>query len=339
MLTVDGAQGEGGGQILRTALALSLCVNQPFRMINIRARRRRPGLQYQHLAAVHAAAQVSAADVSGATKDSLQLTFKPGRVVAGDYRIDIGTAGSTTLVLQTILPALMLAESYSTVIIEGGTHNPMAPPFEFMQYALLPLLHRMGAGIRLELLRPGFAPAGGGLIKAGIDPTVALRPLNIDKRGRILQRRAEVLLANLPEHIAKRELAVIVRLMSLSDEDVHYKVDTRAAGPGNVVLIMIQSAELTECFSEFGKKGLPAERVAQRAVQTAKDYLQADVPIGRYLADQLLVFLALAGGGRFVTMRPSLHTLTTIAVIKSFISIAIEQYQISDTSWQISFDH
>jgi RNA 3'-terminal phosphate cyclase (ATP) len=306
-------------------------------MVNIRGRRRRPGLQYQHLAAVRAAADVSQAEVNGATKDSQLLEFKPRRAVAGDYRFDIGTAGSTSLVFQTVLPALMLAPSPSTIVLKGGTHNPLAPPFEFVQYAFLPLINRMGAQVEGRLLRRGFAPAGGGCIQASIQPVKRLQWLDLMQRGEIVRYSAEVILANLPTHIAERELAVIARKMPLQPRDLNFTIDTDAIGPGNVVVIIIDSENVTACFSAFGRKGVPAERVAAMAVHASQHYLASGAPVGDYLADQLLVFMAMAGGGRFVTMKPSLHTLTNIAVIEAFMSTRIDQKQISERGWQLTF--
>jgi RNA 3'-terminal phosphate cyclase (ATP) len=306
-------------------------------MVNIRGRRRRPGLQYQHLAAVRAAADVSQAEVNGATKDSQLLEFKPRRVVAGDYRFDIGTAGSTSLVFQTVLPALMLAPSPSTIVLKGGTHNPLAPPFEFVQYAFLPLINRMGAQVEGRLLRRGFAPAGGGCIQASIQPVKRLQWLDLMQRGEIVRCSAEVILANLPTHIAERELAVIARKMPLQPRDLNFTIDTDVIGPGNVVVIIIDSENVTACFSAFGRKGVPAERVAAMAVHASQHYLASGTPVGGYLADQLLVFMAMAGGGRFVTMKPSLHTLTNIAVIEAFMSTRIDQKQISERGWQLTF--
>lgn len=336
MLTIDGAHGEGGGQILRSALALSICLDKPFRMKNIRANRRKPGLQYQHLAAVAAAAEVACAEVSGAHKDSLQLVFRPGAVSAGDYCFDIGTAGSTSLVLQTILPALMLAPGNSTVVLKGGTHNPLAPPFEFIESAFLPLLNRMGAGVAITLRQRGFAPAGGGTVHASVTPVQKLQRLELLKRGDIVRCRGEVILANLPTHIAERELEVIARLLSLPKQDLHFTIDTNTPGTGNVVAIIIESTNITECCCVFGKKGVPAERVAELAVSAAQRYLAANVAVGIHLADQLLVPMALAGGGRFVTQKPSRHTQTNIAVIEAFTGICIDTRQIGADAWQIS---
>jgi RNA 3'-terminal phosphate cyclase (ATP) len=336
VLTIDGSQGEGGGQILRTALALSTCLDKPFRIINIRANRRRPGLQYQHLAAVRAAAAISQANVTGADKDSLVLEFFPASVRAGEYHIDIGTAGSTTLVLQTVLPALMLATARSNVTLDGGTHNPLAPPFEFLNYTFLPLVNRMGPVVSTTLERRGFAPEGGGRLHTCIEPVKHLTPLNLIERGNIIRRRAEVILANLPLHIAERELTVVRNLLSLDDSELHCTVDTNAAGSGNLVSIIIESVNITECFTAFGKRGLPAERVAELAVNEAKHYLAAGVPVDHHLADQLLVLMVLAENSSFVTMLPSRHTLTNIAVIEMFTGTSITTEQINRDYWKIS---
>src|SRR5579883_1362869 len=189
MIRIDGAYGEGGGQMLRSALSLSLVTGKPFSIENIRAKRERPGLLRQHLTAVLAAAEVGGAEITGANLGSTSLTFSPGRVKAGDYRFAVGTAGSATLVLQTVLPALMLAEGASHVSIEGGTHNTAAPPFDFLDRSFLPLIGRMGPQIRLELDRYGFYPAGGGCIRATIEPTRQLAPLDLQMRGEITSRK------------------------------------------------------------------------------------------------------------------------------------------------------
>ena len=214
MLTIDGTFGEGGGQILRTALALSLVTGKPFRIENIRAGRRNPGLLRQHLTAVNAATEISHAEVTGAAIGSRELTFAPGSVVSGVYSFAVGTAGSTTLVLQTVLPALLVASGKSKVILEGGTHNPFAPPFDFLEKSFLPLVNRMGPRVTAELERPGFYPAGGGRMSVTVEPVIALQRLDLQVRGEVLDRRARAVVANLPISIAERELNVIARKMS-----------------------------------------------------------------------------------------------------------------------------
>src|SRR5712675_2047994 len=162
MITIDGSEGEGGGQILRTSLALSLVTGQPFRMERIRAKRQKPGLLRQHLTAVEAAKTVGRAEATGGALNSQTLEFNPGPVTPGNYRFAVGTAGSATLVFQTVLPALLTASGHSTLTLEGGTHNPLAPPFDFLARSFTPLIHGMGPTVELELRTPGFFPAGGG---------------------------------------------------------------------------------------------------------------------------------------------------------------------------------
>jgi RNA 3'-terminal phosphate cyclase (ATP) len=328
--------GEGGGQILRTSLALSTCLGKPFQISNIRSQRKHPGLQPQHLAAVKAAKEISNAQVKGAEKGSLELQFIPGKVMPGEYHFSIGTAGSTSLVFQTILPALMLAEKRSKLILEGGTHNPFAPPFDFLHHAFLPTLNRMGPVVTAILLRPGFAPKGGGKIRIEIQPVKKLSSLEILKQGRITGQRAEVLLAHLPEHIAMRELAVIKQELNFEDSELSYHFANEAFGAGNVVSAIIKSEYITECFTAFGQRGLPAEQVAKKLVKEVRRYVKAGVPVGKYLADQLLLPLALAGSGSFITVEPSSHTLTNISVINAFMDVTIQCQQLATDAWQIT---
>jgi RNA 3'-terminal phosphate cyclase (ATP) len=335
MLVIDGSMGEGGGQILRSSLALSICLERPFRIVNIRRARQRPGLQPQHLAAVRAAAAICRARVEGDEKNSQELVFTPGKVRAGTYDFDIGTAGSTTLVLQTVLPALVLADAPSRLVLHGGTHNAFAPPFDFLQRAFLPLLNRMGPTVRVNLERPGFAPKGGGQVSVEIQPATWLRPLQILERGAIRSRYARVLLAHLPQHIAERELAVIQRGLDLAQEQLSFAV-VDAYGPGNMVFVAIESERVSECFSAFGQRGLPAEQVAEKVVKETRRYLKAGVPVGAHLADQLLLPLALAGQGVFVTLQPSLHALTNIQVIHAFMDVQIQTEELGPDTWKIS---
>ena len=318
MLKLDGSQGEGGGQILRTSLALSMCLGKAFHIYNIRATRQKPGLQPQHLVAVKAAASIANADVKGAELGSQTLSFVPRDVQGGEYRFAIGTAGSTTLLFQTLLPALIRARHASRVILEGGTHNPMAPPFDFLNHAFLPLINRMGPSVKAMLIRPGYVPAGGGQLDITIQPASHLRPLNILQRGKLMETRAEVLLSHLPAHIAERELAVIAESLQLPDSCLNVHLDTSAIGPGNCVSVIIKAEAITEVFTALGKRGLPAEQVASQVVQEVRNYLASDVPVGHYLADQLLLPLALVGRGAFITGPPSLHTTTNMAVIEQF---------------------
>lgn len=335
MLTIDGAYGEGGGQILRTSLALSLVTGTPFRIEHIRAGRPKPGLLRQHLTAVHAAAEIGQAQVTGAALGSLHLTFIPGRVTPGTYTFSVGTAGSTTLVLQTVLPALILASEPSTLILEGGTHNPFAPPFDFLAQAFLPLVNRMGPQVTARLERPGFYPAGGGTCQITLAPTTTLTRLDLQTRGEVRAIQARALVAKLPRSIAERELAVIAQQLAWHGDWLHVETVAQARGPGNVVILTVTCEQVTEVFTGFGARGVRAETVAAQVVQAAQHYLAADVAVGEHLADQLLVPLALARGGEFTTLPLSLHTTTNMQVIHQFLEVRIEAVPLTERSWRI----
>jgi len=335
VLEIDGSMGEGGGQILRTALSLSLHLLRPFRLTNIRRQRRKPGLQRQHLAAVQAAAVIGRAEVSGAELGATELCFTPRELVAGEYRFDIGSAGSTTLLLQALLLPLLLAKAPSRLQLVGGTHNPLAPTFEFLQQAYLPLLARMGADVQVALLRPGFYPTGGGELHVRINPVPGLTPLFLPERGAIRRIHAVSLLSRLPGHIAERELKVVAEGLGLAAEALRAERTEQARCPGNALQVVVQSEACTELFSAIGQRGVPAETVAERVVQQVQRYLAAGVPVGPYLADQLLLPLAVAGGGAFVTLKPDRHTPTNIAVIRRFLPLAIAMTELAADRWRI----
>ena len=329
-LLLDGSIGEGGGQILRSSLALSLVTGQPFRIERIRANRGKPGLLRQHLTAVNAAASVGHAKVEGSAIGSKALTFRPGTVVPGNYRFAVGTAGSATLVLQTILPALLTASAPSTIVLEGGTHNPLAPPFDFIEKAFLPFIERMGPRITAKLERHGFYPAGGGKFAVRIEPAQSLSTIDVLERGEIVERRARVLLAGLPTQIAERELKIVAEQLSWPAELLRVETLPGSCGPGNVILIELQSEQVTEVFAGCGKRDVAAEKIASDAAAAARDYLDSGVPIGDHLADQLLLPFALTGGGSFKTLPLSRHSQTNIEVLKRFLPISINVEEQSD---------
>jgi len=331
MLTIDGSTGEGGGQIFRTSLALSLVTGTPFRIHDIRQARAQPGLRPQHLAALAAAAAVGEADVEGAAVGAREIAFRPRRVRPGTYRFDVGTAGSTGLVLQTVLLPLVMTRAPSSLTLEGGTHNTHAPPFDFLAEAFLPLVQRMGAPVEAELERAGFYPAGGGRVHVEIGEARGLSPLSLLERGATRRRRARAMVSRLPRQIAERELAVIRSQLFWQADELETVVIPDATGPGNILLLSIESEHVTEVFTGFGERGVRAETVAERAADDARRYESARVPVGPYLADQLLLPLALAGGGAFRTMPLSLHATTNFEVIRRFLDVSIDVARVSDT--------
>jgi len=327
MIRIDGSTGEGGGQMLRTALSLSLVTGQPFVIEKIRAKREKPGLLRQHLTAVMAATEIGSAKVDGAALGSKTLTFAPCKVRAGEYRFAVGTAGSSTLVFQTILPALMTASGSSRLVIGGGTHNTQAPPFDFLAKTFLPVLSQLGPRVSVKLERYGFYPAGGGRFIAEIEPCSKLSPVSMNNRGEIKHRRATAIVANLARHIAQREVETVGHSLGWSGESCEIIETKDSAGPGNVVLIELGSASVTVVFSGFGRLGASAEKVALEAAGVARSYLASDAVADEHLADQLLLPFALAGGGSFTATKLSQHCRTNMEVIALFVPVvfAVEE--------------
>lgn len=318
MIGIDGSEGEGGGQVVRNALALSLVTGQPFRIANIRGGREKPGLMRQHLTAIEAACAIGGAQCAGAAVGSSEMTFTPGRVVPGEYRFAVGTAGSTSLVLQTVLMPLLLADAPSRLVLEGGTHNMMAPPFEFLERAFLPIVNRMGAQVSARLLRHGFFPRGGGRIEVDIAPA-RLTPVDCLDRGALRFVSATALFAALPFDIAERELKTARKFLSdWPEEAFAVRQLPEEQGPGNVLLLEAAFEYATEVVTGFGKLGVSAESLAKTAAHRMAGFLASDAFAGPYLADQLLLPFALAGGGSFTTVKPSQHARTAADVIERF---------------------
>ncbi len=328
-IIIDGSQGEGGGQIIRSSLALSLVTGRSFEIYNIRAGRKKPGLMRQHLTAVRAAGAIGNAQLEGDAIGSRHLKFTPGEITAGDYHFPINTAGSTTLVMQTVLPALSLASGRSTVKFEGGTHNPFAPPFHFLEKAYLPLVRSMGPGIDVRLKQYGFYPAGGGCFTLSVDPVKTLGPLELLERGKMQKQHVRAVVANLPLHIAQRECDTIAAKTDWDKSSFSAEEATNAIGHGNVMWIELESENITEVFTGCGKIGVKAEYIARDTLRTARHYIKADVPVGEYLADQLMLPMGIGawqgtGGGRFRTLALSMHSKTHIDILRMFLDIHVE---------------
>ena len=323
MIELDGATGEGGGQILRTALTLSMITGQPFRIANIRANRPKPGLMRQHLVAVQAAAQVCGAEIGETSVGSQTLEFVPKKIKGGEYKFAIGTAGSCTLVLQTLLPALLYADTPSVIQVTGGTHNPMAPPAQFLQRAYARVLADMGATIDIQLNRFGFYPAGGGEVIARIEPCKQLQAIEMMTPGKRLSAYAESFIAGVPANVAKRELECIGTSMGWDESQLLVRGLSGDQGPGNALLVTLEHEHVTEVFCAFGEKMVRAEAVAKHATQQVRHYLASGAALGEHLADQVMLPMALAGSGRFSTDLVSKHATTNAAVIGQFLPVGI----------------
>jgi RNA 3'-terminal phosphate cyclase (ATP) len=338
---VDGSLGEGGGQVLRASLALSMALGHPFRMVNIRSNRPKPGLKRQHLACVRAAQQICGAKVAGDCINSTEIFFAPGPVWPGGYCFDIGSGGSCTLVLQTLVPPLLTASGPARLTVTGGTHVPFAPPFEFLRDTLFPWLERLGPRLRAHMAQPGFMQIGGGSITVEIDPVQALQPLDSCAGGSFVGVAGHIRLYNLDTDIAEREktalLAENLRCLGLMEENIHIETKSRAVeGPGNVVLVTVRRESGATVCTGLGQRGVAAEAVARHAADRAMAFLRAEAPVEKHLADQLLVPLALAGGGAFLTEKPSLHTKTCMELLPLFTNITARAVQQNAKAWLIT---
>lgn len=322
MIEIDGK--DGGGQVLRSALSLSMVTGLAFRMVNIRGGRKKPGLMRQHLTCVNAAGEVSNAKLRGAEMHSTELEFTPSKVQAGEYDFAIGSAGSTTLVFQTLLPALMLADAESSVRISGGTHNPLAPSADYLSKIFLPSAQKLGVLAEVACERVGFAPAGGGLIFAKIEPS-QLRRGDFLERGELVRRELSAMAVNLSGEIMLREVAHAAKRLAWDDYETDLNQITDADGVGNAFALQLDYEYVSERFTDYGRHGMTSERVAGRVVKGAKAYLSDPrAVLGEHLADQILLPMALAGAGSFTTMKLTNHLRTNIAVIQQFLEVEID---------------
>ena len=326
-MTIDGSQGEGGGQIVRTSLALSVLLGAELTLFNIRAGRSKPGLQAQHLTAVRAAAAVSRAEVEGGTIGSTAIRFAPTGLYPGHYLFDVaelrGSAGSVSLVFQTVLLPLALAGAPSTLTLRGGTHVPWSPPADFVSRIFLRALAPMGLEASLELRQAGYYPPGGGLLEASIQPAAALRPLDLTQRGPLQRLTAFVRASNLPAHVAER----MARRMTdrLPARKLH--VDSEAVtarSPGAWCLLVAEYKSAIAGFSGVGELRKPAEKVADEAIDAYETFERSGAAVDRHLADQLLLPLSLAtGSSHFTTDAITEHLLTNAAVIRQFLPACV----------------
>lgn len=335
MIEIDGSQGEGGGQILRTALALSLITGQAFKLVNIRAKRPKPGLMRQHLACVQAAVAVGggpehcqALDADGGAVQigASQLRFTPGPVRGGDYEFAVGSAGSCMLVLQTVLWPLVLAAQASNVVLRGGTHNPMAPSATFLS-RMAPYFSGGGQAVyALEVQRHGFYPAGGGEVRVRIaPPPEGLAAIHLMERGALLEAWAECLHAGIPKGVASRELDVLGHALGWAETQLRDRGLRSNEGPGNALQVILQFEHITEVLTAFGEKSVSAEAVARKVLREVQAYLAHRAPVGENLADQLMIPVALAAlqakPGQYWATSLSEHTRTNARVIAQFLPL------------------
>jgi RNA 3'-terminal phosphate cyclase (ATP) len=328
VLRLDGSHGEGGGQVLRAALALAVALGRPLALTRIRARRSKPGLRPQHLAVVRALAAVSDAEVEGDALGSTELAFAPRALRGGSYRFDVAaarpSAGSVTLLFQALLLPLARAHEPSRLTLLGGTHVPWSPPVHYLTSVFLPALRAAGVAAGLALRRWGWYPAGGGLIEAAIEPARALAPVVLETPpagGTIVGLSA---VSRLPRSIAERQRARAAERLAAAGvaAEIAVEEDATARGPGTLVFL---AREGRAGFSALGRRGLPAERVADAAVEPLLAWIAGGAAVDAHLADQLVPFLALATGeSRFTCPAVSSHLRTVAWVVEQLLPARIE---------------
>ena len=338
-ILLDGSQGEGGGQILRAALGLSAVTGKPFTMVKIRAGRKRPGLMRQHLAGVKAVATLTDARMPERVGlGSTSLDFEPRTLRGGEETFLIGSAGSTTLLFQTVLPILLKATESCRFSFVGGTHVPFAPCFEYVAEILVPTLRALGANLSVSLDRVGFFPAGGGLFEASSSPS-ELSPVHWTGPATKDEITAEVLVTpSIHSSVAEREQRKVASEFNLDRSEVWMRHVELTACPGNAVLVRAAGrggspGTLTASYGDHGKR---AERVASEAIWPMKRYLESPANIDEFLADQLLVPLALAGGGSFTTTALTPHFYSQVEVISQFLpDIEIQTERLDRLAWKV----
>lgn len=325
-IRIDGSFGEGGGQILRTALSLSAATKMPVDVFNIRARRKSPGLRPQHLESVRAIAKICNGELQGAEIGSTSISFTPKEIKGGEYHIEIGTAGSVSLVLQTIFIPLSMAKVPSTITIKGGTHVPFSPCFHYLALQWLHYIKRIGFDATVEMKRAGFYPKGGGEISAHIKPVKEIKPLVIKDRGKLIRIKGISAVANLKMSIAERQKQQAEK--RLSNENLPHEiqlVEFPAFGQGTLCLLLAEFEHSQCCYYGLGAIGRKAETVADDACYPLFRFLRSKASVDEFLADQLLLPLALAKEeSEFATFRISKHLLTNIEVIKKFLPVRFD---------------
>jgi RNA 3'-terminal phosphate cyclase (ATP) len=328
-ILIDGSYGEGGGQILRTALALAVVSGMPLEIVNIRKSRPKPGLQPQHLAAVKAAAKISRAFVEGAGLSSTRVRFMPREIEPRDYAFDVSetksSAGSTSLVLQTVLLPLIFSGRGSSITLLGGTHVPWSPPFHYLLHVFLPMLFRLNMNVALSIEKWGWYPLGGGMIAAAVQPVNEPKAVAVNERGRLKGVKGISAVSNLPVDIAVRQRNQAIKV--LSERGISADIEVLSApsmGKGTFLFLSAEFENSTAGFSSLGAPGKRAEKVADEACAGLHEHLASSGAVDPFLADQIVPFLALVPGtSQFSTSRVTRHLLTNIWVVRQFLDIDI----------------
>ena len=326
MIKIDGSQGEGGGQLVRSALTLSLLTGERVQIDNIRANRSNPGLSHQHLAAVKAAQTIGKGEVDGGKLGSTKLEFYPRTIQPGRYRFNIGTAGATTLVLQTVFLPLSMAKATSSIKITGGTHVPWSPSYDYLEMQWLPYMNKLGFEAYISLDLAGFYPKGGGQIHGRIKPIESIYPLEILDRGPLKQIRGISAVANLDRRIAERQRNQVIRRLGDKYRLNDIRIRQLPSNFKGTIMLLLGEFEFSQCcYFSLGKPGKPAERVADEAINALESFMATNGAIDEYLADQLLLPLAFASGrSHFRSTKLTNHLITNADLIREFINVEID---------------
>lgn len=335
MIRIDGSYGEGGGQVLRTALSLSAILNKPFEVYNIRKGRKKPGLQAQHLTGVNAAQVITNAEVSGNNFGSLSLSFKPKAIKGSEYEFNVaeqrGSAGAVTMVAQTILPILLYADKESRIILKGGTHVPFSPPFDYLKEILLPTIANFGFQAKVKLKGYGFYPVGNGEILLEVKNQITSKPFEVKERGQLKELRIFSKVANLPLSIAERQKNRLIELLKSNIQYPTPKIECeaiKASCPGTYLFMTAEFENIRAGFSSLGTKGKPAEKIADEVFDEFSHYVNQKEVFDPHLADQILIFIALLKKPvTFTTTKVTNHLLTNIWVINQFLPELIIEVQ------------
>ncbi|NWG87921.1 MAG: RNA 3'-phosphate cyclase [Hydrogenophilaceae bacterium] len=327
-IEIDGSYGEGGGQLARLAMALAAITGRPLHLTNIRSKRPKPGLMAQHLTALKAVAAISGGELTGAELGATAIRFQPGRIAGGDYRFEVGTAGSISLVLQALLPVALHADGPCRLTIAGGTDVKMAPPWDYLRLVFLPWLARMGIEIAVESVRHGYYPRGGGEVCLKLAPRKHLKPLLAEAPGPLRAIRGMAHVAHLPLHIPERMAAAARTVLAeFGPVAIEARVlnEAEAFGTGGALVLLAETEHSLLGAATVAQRGVPAERLGEEAALALRAELHAGAAVDVHAADQLLVYLAQAeGASRFTVRKPSLHAQTVIWLIEQFLPVRFE---------------
>ena len=325
MLEIDGSYGEGGGQIIRTAVALSAFTKKTIKIKNIRAKRKNPGLSYQHITAIKLIGKICDAEVIGLEKGSLFIEFHPKEIKGGDYDFDVGTAGSVTLILQACILPCLFAKEKTLITITGGTDVRWSPPIDYFINVFIPILKKMGINIEVDLIQRGHYPKGGGKVRVEISQiSNSILPLTLDEFIKIIKIFGIAHNANLPNNIVERMKNSVIEKLRGFDYDIKTEI-CNSFSSGTGIVLWAESPNSILGASSLGERGVRAEIVGERAINELLQEIKSKSTIDSHMADQILPYLSLSNQDScFLTKEISLHAKTNMWLIQQFLDMEFE---------------